>query len=170
MTLNLVESLTLTSLEKEFSITTEGQVLVPQETKRPSAAGAILAAISDPTVSIGDSSRLITIEIASVYSEVAKLADDPMNTSRLRSLNDQCKMLRELQKSLSESDSLSKKDVLSFDGPKFSFVLVQIFNFFKKALTDAGVEDAFAQNIMKQFSDILKMNEEKLRRDTANVV
>lgn len=41
---------------------------------------------------------------------------------------------RELQKTLTESETLSKKDVLNLDGLKFKFVFVELIGLFRRAL------------------------------------
>lgn len=121
--------------------------------------------IADPDSMLSDIMRLIALEMAKVMKKMT--VDDPLargNTSQ-RDLNDQVKAYRELQRTLTESDTLSKKDTLNLDGPKFRFVFMEIIRLFKKSLGDAGVKDELVQNIMLQFGDLVKSNDESLRRE-----
>jgi hypothetical protein len=160
-------------MEKVFEVSETGLAAIEHAvltiSPRNKGAREILARISDPLTPIADISRLITVEIAAVLAEMNSLEDDPTNGHKDRSLNNQIKTLRELQKSLMESDVLSKRDVLNFDGEKFAFVLGKLFSYFQMALKEAGIEPSTAANVEKQFSDILKSEEEKLRRETDQV-
>jgi hypothetical protein len=120
--------------------------------------------VRDPEAPVGDISRLIALEIAGIIERMD--VDDPLEHHRpMRDLNDQVKALRELQRTLTESDLLSRKDVLNLDGPKFAFVFKAMVEFFRRAMRDAGVEDALQQSVMLQFADLVKTNDEHLRRD-----
>ena len=55
--------------------------------------------------------------------------------------------------------------ILNLDGPKFKFVFGEMIGFFQQALKGAGVDDQLAHNVLLQFGDLVKMNEENLRRE-----
>jgi hypothetical protein len=130
----------------------------------------ILVKMQDQTSSVADISRMITIEMTIALKELVLLGNsDPTFISQRRSLNDEIKMLRELQKSLTESDILSKKDTLNFDGPKFQFVFVELLNLYSKALKESGLDRTTIDSVMKQFSDLVKTNDDRLRRETARI-
>jgi hypothetical protein len=130
----------------------------------------ILVKMQDQTSSVADISRMITIEMTIALKELVLLGNsDPTFMSQRRSLNDEIKMLRELQKSLTESDILSKKDFLSFDGPKFQFVFVELMTLYTKSLKESGLDRTTIDSVMKQFSDLVKTNDERLRRETARI-
>jgi hypothetical protein len=96
--------------------------------------------------------------------------DRPLRQRRPRhELNDEIKAYRELQRSLIEGEALSTKDILNLDGPKFTFVFKKIIALFQQALKDAGVDDQLRHNIMLQFGDLVKVNEENLRRELNTV-
>jgi hypothetical protein len=80
-------------------------------------------------------------------------------------MNSRMKGLRELQKTLVESEALTKRDQLDLDGPKFKFVLAEIVRLFEQALKDAGADRFEVESIMVRFDDLLKENDEALRRD-----
>jgi hypothetical protein len=80
-------------------------------------------------------------------------------------MNCRMKGLRELQKTLVESEALTKRDQLDLDGPKFKFVLGEIVRLFQQALMDAGTDSSHAQRIMVRFQDLRTENDETLRRD-----
>jgi hypothetical protein len=106
--------------------------------------------------------RLIAIQIAGIL--VAMADDGPIRRqASQRYLNDQLKVYRELQRTLTESDALSTRDTLDLDGPKFKFIFTELIRLFRQALTDAGTPEPLAQNAMLQFGDLVKANDERLR-------
>jgi hypothetical protein len=155
-------------IHQEFKVDEAGAVIT-QPVPKQAKSNNILLALSDPNMPIGETSRLITIEIASVYAEMTQIEEDPTNRMKMKSLHDQARLLRELQKSLTESDILSKKDILSIDGPKFQFVFLEIMGYFKTAIKEAGFDEAASTNIIRQFEDIVRINEEKLRKDVDKI-
>jgi len=64
-----------------------------------------------------------------------------------------------------ESEVLSKRDQLNLDGCKFKFVLREIVRLFKQALMDAGADRFQVESIMVRVDNVLKENDEALRRD-----
>jgi hypothetical protein len=84
-------------------------------------------------------------------------------------LNSRMKALRELQRTLVESEGLSKRDQLDLEGPKFKFVLGEIVRLFQQALMDAGIDGSHAQSVMVRFDDLLEENGENLRRELSLV-
>lgn len=120
--------------------------------------------IADFEVPICDISRSIALEIFGIIRQMTEDVPRQRGVSQ-RDLNDRVKALRELQKSLTEGDALSKRDILNLDGPKFTYAFTEIIGWFKKALRDAGVEEPMTQNIMLQFGDLVKANDESLRRE-----
>ena len=120
--------------------------------------------LADPGVPITNIGRAIALEIAGVIGKMAE--DRSLRHRRPRhELNDEIKAYRELQRSLIEGEALSTKDILNLDGPKFKFVFGEMIGFFQQALKGAGVDDQLAHNVVLQFGDLVKMNEENLRRE-----
>lgn len=66
---------------------------------------------------------------------------------------------------LVEGESLSKRDLLNLEGPKFKFVFAKLVLLFQQALTDAGTNSFQAQGVMAQFGDLLSAHDEVLRRE-----
>lgn len=165
--------------EENFEFNTEGKVTVaeaevvsvvaPAPASSSSVAGEvgigrIAEMIADPEASLPDIMRLIALEMAEVMRKMT--TEDPLLRGlSMRDLNDQIKAYRELQKTLTESDSLSKKDTLNLDGPKFRFIFMELIRLFKQSLHGAGIESELTQNIMLQFGDLVKANDESLRRE-----
>lgn len=120
--------------------------------------------LADPEVPIANIGRAVALEIASV---IKKMTEDrpPRHRRPRRHFNDEIKAYRELQRTLTESDALSNKDTLNLDGPKFKFVFTEIVGLFHQALKEAGVDHQLVQNIMLQFGDLVKVNEENLRKE-----
>ena len=125
--------------------------------------------ITDPNSDPADISRMIAVEIAVIAGNMAQESGGIMHTSQLRAYSEQVKALRELGKQLTDADVLSKKDVLSFDGPKFAFVLETIVNMFVKAMKEAGVPEDLRTSVMKHYRDDMTMNEAKIRRETQSL-
>jgi hypothetical protein len=80
-------------------------------------------------------------------------------------LNSRMKALRNLQRTLMESEGLSKRDQLDLDGPKFRFFLAEIVRLFEQALRDAGADRIQVERVMARFDALLEENDETLRRD-----
>jgi hypothetical protein len=160
----------MSSFEVQENGTVVGEEPVVSE-QRITHLTSILEKIQDPNVPVAEVSRLITVEMTEVLREMhnCRVKGDPFSLNIQKALNDQLKGLRELQKSLSEADVLSKRDVLNFDGPKFQFVLLELVTLFEKALKESGVDDSTKSNVLKQFSDLIKMNDEKIRRETEKI-
>lgn len=162
--------------EEIFKITSEGVEhepveieTVPEESEDSEemlGIERISMLIADPDSSLPDIMRLIALEMALIMKKMTS-ERDPLDRGMLsmRDLNDQIKAYRELQRTLTESDALSKKDVLNMDGPKFKFVFKEIVRLFSEAMKDAHVPEDLAQNVMMQFGDKLKTNDESIRRE-----
>jgi len=141
--------------------------IVPSSVKVPeSRIVEIISLIEDETSPIADVCRLIALEIAGLTRQMVMPTTDVASRGirpSQKDLNDQVKSYRELQRTLVEGDNLSKKDVLNLDGEKFKHLFTAFIGFFKKALKEAGLDETVTQNVMLQFSDIIKANDEGLR-------
>jgi hypothetical protein len=130
----------------------------------------IRESITDVNYDPSAASRLIAIEIARVAEDLGGcMGDGPMDTIKLKIYEQQLRALRELGKQLTDADTLSKKDVLNFDGEKFQFVLGVIVNNFLDSLKEAGVPEDLRASIMKHYRDKMQMSEAKIRKDTQAV-
>lgn len=129
----------------------------------------ILEMIENPNCSVASISRLISVEIAKTSKVsalfVANKVADATLVWKSKVLADHIKSLRELSKQLTETEVLSKKDMLNMDGPKFLFVLKEIAKLYKQALKDAGCEPSLVENAMKHFADLIRVNDARLRRE-----
>jgi hypothetical protein len=131
----------------------------------------ITVMIADPESPLADITRLIALEIAGVMKKMSGIGDDVLarGVTSQRDLNDQVKAWRDLQKTLTEADALSKKDVLNLDGPKFKFVFGELVRLYRQSLKDAGLQQELSQNIMLQFGDLVKANDEQIRRELSRI-
>ena len=127
----------------------------------------ILSLINDSDKPVSDINRMIAGELASVTTEMTELTQT--NGYRLKFLSERIKALRELSKTLAESENLSKKDILNFDGPKFQYVFQEITASFKKAMKEAGIQETSANEVLRNFRDIMAMKEQDLRKQTDRV-
>jgi hypothetical protein len=127
----------------------------------------IRESITNPNYDPAEASRMIAVEIARVAEDLSDcLGDGPMDTTRLKVYEQQLRALRELGKQLGDADYLSKKDVLNFDGAKFTYVLGVIVDSFVKALKEAGVGEDLRTSIMRHYRDEMQINEAKIRKET----
>lgn len=138
----------------------------PASAKRVQRIYDMIAAEDTP---IADVLRQIALEMADVMRKMT--ADDPLErgTVSLRDLNEQMKSWQVLQKTLTESDEMSRRDTLNLDGPKFRFIFLKLIGFFEKALKDGGVTEDQTRNIMLQFGDMVKSNDDAIRRELSKI-
>jgi hypothetical protein len=119
--------------------------------------------ISDRNAPVWTISRVIAREMATTIKQ-AKTPVKPFQRPQV-DLNNRMKGLRELQRTLMESEGLSKRDALDLDGPKLTFVRAEIVRLFKQALIDAGADRFQVESIMVRFENLLEENDEALRRE-----
>lgn len=132
----------------------------------------ILEKIENPNCPVATVSRLISIEIAKATRDMARLIGpvaDPTLAWKSKAYAEHIKALRELSKQLTETDVLSKKDVLNMEGPKFLFVMKEISKLYKQALKEAGCEPSLVENTMRHFADLVSVKTETLRRDVDKI-
>jgi len=123
--------------------------------------------ITDTNYEPAEVSRLIALEIIRVAEDLSDcIGDGPVDSTRLKIFEQQLKALRELGRQLTDADTLSKKDVLNFDGAKFQFVLGVIVDNFVKAMKEAGVPEDMRSSIMKHYRDEMQVSEPKIRKET----
>lgn len=123
----------------------------------------ILVLLKDPEAPASDISRLIALELGSTINQIS-LLQEATSGFKLKFLKEQVKALRELSRTLFESETMSKKDVLNFDGPKFAFVFQELTGYFKKALTESGITEDQSNAVLRQFRDIVSQKEVELRK------
>lgn len=72
---------------------------------------------------------------------------------------------------LRETGQLCHRGVLDFEGPKFRYVFLQLVPYFKQAALNAlgKASKEMVPRILREFRDIVAMNEEELRRNTVFV-
>jgi len=129
----------------------------------------ILFRIKDPNCPVAEVGRMISVEIAKATRDLAKLAQDPTMVWRSKLIMDQIKSLRELNRQLSETEVLSRKDMLNMDGPKCQFFTRELAKLYKKALKDAGCEGSLIENAIRHFADLLAVDQDRIRRELEGV-
>ena len=127
----------------------------------------ILELISDPQKAVGDINRLVAGELAVVTNLMSQLSQT--DGYKLKFFSERIKALRELSKTLAESEAISKRDILNFDGPKFQYVFQELIASFKKAMKEAGIQETSANEVLRNFRDIMAMKEVELRKQTEKV-
>lgn len=127
----------------------------------------IINMIEDPEKPVSEINRIIAGEIAICTGSISTL--EQANGYKLKFLTENVKALRELSKTLSESEVLSKKDVLNFDGPKFHFVFQELLGYFRKAAKDTGMTEDQINSLLRNFRDQMAQKEPELRKQTEKV-
>lgn len=147
------------------------QVEVPAEKQDLIALSArmtdILDMIEDPNRAVSEINRVIAGEIASATGDISTLSQ--ASGYKLKFLTERIKALRELSKTLSESEILSKKDILNFDGPKFQYVFQEIIAIFRKSAKDSGLTEDQINSMLRNFRDLMANREPELRKATERV-
>lgn len=146
-----------------------GSVPASAPLESPSSLDRIIELTMDPNADPGEINRLIAAELARLIKKLAEVNADPTTAYTKTNVKDQIRSLRELSKTIIESENLSKKDNLNFDGPKFRFAVAQLMNFFKKAVTDAGHDESTANGIMRSYRTILASSEADLRKQIERI-
>jgi len=115
--------------------------------------------IRDVDTDPSDISRSINAEIGVITAAtVAGVYDNKEGASLVKSL-------REMGRQLSDTEVLSKKDILNWDGPKFRHAIERFVELFQKAMRESGVGEDQKRMIMKHFSDILAQQEPIVRKE-----
>lgn len=127
----------------------------------------VLAKLEDPNCSAAEVSRMIAIELAKIARDAVRI--DIQDAWKQKLYETQVKVLQALSKQLSDTEVLSKKDNLNFDGPKFRWVLAELTSIFKKTLEDVKLEVSMVNNIMLQFADSMSEKEPYIRRESEKV-
>ena len=115
--------------------------------------------------------RLIAVEIALVTRGMGDRKDNSDAATVLKEGAARVKALRALAGAVEKVDPLTKRDVLNFDGPKFQFVFDELLSYYDQAVKETLGKpgEAMAQQIIKNFRDIIARKEADLRRMTAKI-
>ena len=127
----------------------------------------ILGKINDPSQPVSEINRLIAGEIAVVTGEMSMGSQANMYKQKL--YTEQIRSLRYLSKTLSESELLSKKDFLNFDGPKFQFVFQELAGAVRKSAKDSGFSEDQTNTLLRNFRDTVTQMEPELRKQTEKI-
>src|SRR5579863_6084390 len=82
--------------------------------------------IEDPDSDPYEVMRLIKLEINTINGHLSRLANDPVGcSSRLRIYDARLKALRQLQRSVTDTEWLRKREMFNLDGEKAKFLIRQ---------------------------------------------
>lgn len=136
----------------------------------PDLAGMnhIRAMIEDPDSDPVEVSRNITYELSVIATEMVGMRGEPTSseTWKIKTCAEAIKALKELRISLLDTEAISKKDILRFDGEKFKFFFGQVLSIFTRAMKEAGLMEEQRNSIMKHYRDLMAIAEPTLRRET----
>jgi hypothetical protein len=136
--------------------------------ERESRLDDIIQMINDPDTPLAPIKRMIAVELAKTSRLMIKFGNEVslLEGLKIKALEAQVKALRELGKELMESDVLSKKDFLNFDGPKLAFVLEEFRQGAQDTLKKIGIDDGTTQQFLRHWRDMMLEREPKIRRAT----
>jgi hypothetical protein len=142
--------------------------------ERNEALQEIIRMIQDPDTPLAPIKRKIAVEIAVASRDMVSLSSEldtaaSMDIIKVKALESQVKALRELGKELMESDVLSKKDFLNFDGPKLNYVLEEYRQGAIDCLKKIGIDESSVQQFLRQWRDLMMEREQTIRRTTEKV-
>lgn len=147
----------------------ETQILT--EAERDSKIDEIIRLIDDPDSPLAPIKRLIAAELAKASRLSLSMGDDSGGNGfndavKIKALETRIKALRELGKELLESDTLSKKDFLNFDGPKLGYVLDEYRQGAHDALKKIGIDEGTIQQFIRHWRDLMIEREAGIRKAT----
>ena len=111
--------------------------------------------------------RKILLAISIVIEEFMNLRNDPMVVWKLPIMVAIIRALRELQRSVMDTERLRRNESLDFEGPKFLHVLGQITEWLAKAMRNAGLSEEICNRVFREYRDIATVEEPDLRREVA---
>jgi hypothetical protein len=163
--------------EYVMRVSPDGQVSqtrIPSDQERKSKMDEIMKQIDDADAPLAPIKRMIAMEIANIGKEMITCGGElntmaAIDTMRVKALSEQVKALRELGKELMESDVLSKKDFLNFEGPKLAYVLEEYRQGAVDTLKKIGIDDGTVQQFLRQWRDLMMENELRIRRTTEKI-
>lgn len=143
-------------------------------TQSTSAMDEIIRQINDSNAPLAPIKRSIAVEIAKANRALIEYSAELTNSAildaaKVKALEAQVKALRELGKELMESDVLSKKDFLNFDGPKLAYVLEEYRQGAIDTLKKIGIDEGTTQQFLRQWRDLMMEREPQIRRTTEKV-
>lgn len=140
-----------------------------EENPRSNKYQRIIDLVEDPNTPVTHINRLIAVEIAATIKDISDSSKNPLANLAVKSKESQVKALRELSKTLQETDVLSRKDILNFDGPKFQYVMAEFISMLKKSIVAAGYSEESANEILRIFKDTMSTREADLRREVDKI-
>ena len=158
-------------MNEELKVEKNGEVShtpVMSERERFSKIKEIREMIDDPDAPLAPIKRKIAAEIASVTAEMMICSEDVstnmLDGLKVKVLESQVKAFRELGKELMESDVLSKKDFLNFDGPRLAFVLGEYRQGAVDTLKKIGIDESTVQQFLRQWRAEMAQREPGIRK------
>jgi hypothetical protein len=127
----------------------------------------ILGMINNPNKGVADINRMIAGEIATATGDISLLAQT--DGYKLKFLTERIRALRDLSKTLTETEILSKKDILNFDGPKFQFVFQEMIGAIRKSAKETGLAEDQINTLLRNFRDTVTQMEPELRKQTEKI-
>jgi len=124
--------------------------------------------IADPGISIDRILRVIAQYIVRKLEQSQDL--HPLQYSRFaqQQLNSQINVLREVQKTLTESVLLSRRAVLDLDGPKFAAAYGYMTRMFTESMRSAGIPQDGIERVVREYRDLTALYWDDCKREIKN--
>jgi hypothetical protein len=127
----------------------------------------ICTKLQDPDYQAYELMRLVTLEIATLVTHMPLLRFTVEEVYILRCFGEIIKALRELRHSIMDTELLRKRaDVINWEGEAIKHVVDRLIGWFVEALKEAGLNEAERNNVMLNYRDLARLNEDQLRRET----
>ncbi len=147
------------------------------EPEFPSLMPKIVAAIEDRNCPLEEVSRLISLQMALVGDEQEWAAKKYRSNAFeyaifMKGFDGRMKTLSTIAKNLEKGDLLRHRDILNFDGPKFTFIFEELVKTFKESCQAALGRDGetMVQSIMKHYRDFMAVREAEWRKAVDKIV
>jgi hypothetical protein len=157
-------------IKKVFVVNANDSISVsegkPGAPKRDSKMPEILKTIEGANFSAAEVRHLLAKEVALLVKEMSEYEYDGTLASRVKSCTAQINALGALEKVLEKVGR--NEGVLNLNGPQFRYAFFRIRNMFKEATEKVCGHDSVMWNkIINEFKAELKMNDQEIRRKTA---
>jgi hypothetical protein len=133
----------------------------------PSILDLIRSKLEDPNFDAYELMRFVTYAMAMLVMRMLRLGFTVEELYIRHCLYESIKPLRELGRSIIDTDKLRKRaDVIFWDGEAIKHVSATVEGWFLEAMTEAGLTDFQRKMVMRNYRDLAGANEPQLRRDT----
>lgn len=128
------------------------------------------AALENPDTQPSDLHRHVITAMAKVRDQLRNATQHPSRSVKIKALIADLQALRIIAAAVSSlRDLQTQQDALDLDGPKFTYVMDEFFELFKRSAHEAGCSEISVQTIMRILADNLGAAEARIRTNVKTV-